>query len=158
MSGAVSDNYIMQSGTDPLRIKTNFKCLYTIMNPTAVFQADRLLTMHTLFDWILLHVTVHKHCCSHHYDTTYITRVTVSYFNVFWPTWCIILSDDGNLITKTYRGHWNCTVVHMLGADDGFVNNTHCHYIELTMLRFQCNDNYSMNRKMWGEKNISSTT
>jgi len=53
------------------------------VNPTTVFQTDGLLTTHTPIYRIQLHMTAHKHSCSHHYDTIHITTVTVSYFNMF---------------------------------------------------------------------------
>jgi len=60
---------VVNIGADCSWITTNFRCLYAIANPTAVFQTDRPLTTCTLFDWVLLHLTyTSKYCCRFHCD------------------------------------------------------------------------------------------
>ena len=100
------------------------------MKPTTVFQIDRLLTMHTLFYWALLHLSSYEHYCRCHCITIYTTTVIVSYFNMLEVIWCVILPDDGGVLTKACRRDRSCTVTYNVCAYVGFVNKTYTYCME----------------------------
>jgi len=54
----------------------------------------------------------------------YYLRI-VSYFNMFQITWCVILPDDGDVLSKACRRGRSCTVTYNVCAYIGFVNKTH---------------------------------
>jgi hypothetical protein len=54
-----------------------------------------------------------------------VTATSVSYLNMCYITWLIILPADGDAISKTCRRDINCTVVFVFCGYIGFVNKTH---------------------------------
>jgi hypothetical protein len=62
---------------------------------------------------------------------SYITDVIVSYFNIFSVTWCVIHSDNGDIIAKTCGRLRNCAVIYTVCACVGFVNNKFLMFINI---------------------------
>jgi len=56
MSLPTQNTILHNAGTSSLKIKKNAGCLYAAVKTTAVYEAHRILTIHTLFYCILHHI------------------------------------------------------------------------------------------------------
>ena len=69
---------------DPLRIKTNCRCLCASAKPMTVFLLDRLLNTTLLVMYLgLLRLTPHTLCSVYHYVKRFVVLCVVRVYDVF---------------------------------------------------------------------------